>query len=121
MLTRPLLLTNTKPIAQNVGPQSGFSTSHRLGFWLVAQLQSLTHTVNDGIKLFVIIEHVMSYKKYVVSHALQCCHSRGIVVKHSARSMDNLSLKFDNHSLHCYWVYDDDIAVTDFPTCDFPS
>ena len=70
MLTRPLLLTNTKPIAQNVGPQSGLSTSHRLGFWLVAQLQSLTHTVNDGIKLFVIIEHVMSYKKYVVSHAV---------------------------------------------------
>ena len=121
MLTRPLLLTNTKPIAQNVGAQSGLSTSHRLGFWLVAQLQSLTHTVNDGIKLFVIIEHVMSYKKYVVSHALQCCHSRGIVVKHSARSMDNLSLKFYNHSLHCYWVYDDDIAVTDFLTCDFPS
>lgn len=70
MLTRPLLLTNTKPIAQNVGAQSGLSTSHRLGFWLVAQLQSLTHTVNDGIKLFVIIEHVMSHKKYVVSHAL---------------------------------------------------
>lgn len=63
MLTRPLLLTNTKPIAQNVGPQSGFSTSHRLGFWLVAQLQSLTHTVNDGIKLFVIIEHVMKLQE----------------------------------------------------------
>ena len=121
MLTSSLLLTNTKPIAQNVGAQSGLSTSHRLGFWLVAQLQSLTHTVNDGIKLVVIIEHVMRYKKYVVSHALQCCHPRGIVVKHSARSMDNLSLKFDNYSLHCYWVYDDDIAVTDFLTCDFPS
>ena len=121
MLTWALLLTNIKPIAQNVGPQSGFSASHRLGFWFVAQLQALTHTVNDGIKLIVIIEHVMGYKKYVVSHALQCSHSGGIVVKHGARSMDNLSLKFDNHSLHCYWVYDDDIAVTDFLACDFPS
>ena len=70
MLTRALLLTNIKPIAQNVGSQSGLSASHRLGFWFVAQLQSLTHTVNDGIKLIVIIEHVMGYKKYVVSHAL---------------------------------------------------
>lgn len=121
MLTWPLLLTNTEPIAQNVGPQSGLSASHRFGFWNIAQLQSLTHTVNDGIKLIVIIEHVKSYKKYVVSHALQCRHSGGVVVKHSARSMDNLSLKFDNHSLHCYWIYDDDIAVTDFLTCDFPS
>ena len=121
MPTWPLLLTNNEPIAQNVGPQSGLSASHRLGFWFVAQLQSLTHTMNDGIKLIVIIEHVMGYKKYVVSHALQCCHSGGIVVKHGARSMDNLSLKFDNHSLHCYWIYDYDIAVTDFLTCDFPS
>lgn len=121
MLTWALLLTNTKPIAQNVGPQSGLSASHRFSFWFVAQLQSLTHAVNDGIKLIVIIEHVVGYKKYVVSHALQRRHSGGIVVKHGARSMDNLSLKFDNHSLHCYWVYDDDIAVTDFLTCDFPS
>ena len=121
MLTWPLLLTNTEPIAQNVGPQSGLSASPRFSFWFVAQLQALTHTVNDGIKLIVIIEHVMGYKKYVVSHALQCCHSGGIVVKHSARSMNNLSLKFDNHSLHCYWIYDDDIAVTDFLNWDFPS
>lgn len=48
MLSWALLLTNIKPIAQNVGPQSGLSASHRLGFWFVAQLQSLTHTVNDG-------------------------------------------------------------------------
>lgn len=121
MLSWALLLTNTEPIAQNVGPQSGLSASHRLGFCLVAQFQSLAHTVNDGIKLIVIIEHVMGYKKYVVSYALQCCHSGGIVVKHGARPMDNLSLKFDNHSLHCYWIYDDDIAVTDFLACDFPS
>ncbi len=114
MLTWALLLTNTKPISQNVGPQSGLSASHRFSFWFIAQLQSLTHAVNDGIKLIVIIEHVMSYKKYVVSHALQCRHSGGVVVKYSARSMDNLSLKFDNHSLRCYWIYDDDIAVTDF-------
>ena len=58
MLSWALLLTNIKPTAQNVGPQSGLSASHRLGFWFVAQLQSLTHTVNDGIKLIVIIEQI---------------------------------------------------------------
>ena len=122
MLTLKLLLTNTKANCTERWPAiwSQRISSPRFLVCSTAPIAH-THTVNDGIKLIVIIEPVMGYKKYVVSHALQCCHSGGIVVKHSARSMNNLTLKFDNHGLIVIGVYDDDIAVTDFLTCDFPS
>ncbi len=68
--------------------------------------------MNDGIKLIVIIEHVMGYKKYVIP----CFVMLSFRASWSSTAPEPwiTSLKFDKHSFHYYWVYDDDIAVTDF-------
>ena len=85
-----------EPIAKNIGSKSGFCAPHRTGFRLESQLKAVAYASNNGIKLIAIVEHVVSHQKYVVSHALQGCHSGGIVIEHCARSMNDLALKLDD-------------------------
>lgn len=61
-LTRTdMLHADFEPVGKHVCTWSGFRTLHRLSFRLVVQPQAIAHTVNDGIKLIAIIEHVMGY------------------------------------------------------------
>ena len=106
-----------KPIAKNIGSKSGFCAPHRTGFRLESQLKAVTYTSNNGIKLIVIVEHIVGYQKYVVSHALQSCHAGGVMIEHRARAMNDFTLNFDDYCLHKDRVYDDNVAVTYFLAC----
>ena len=106
-----------KPIAKNIGSKPGFFAPHRTGFRLESQLKAVAYTSNNGIKLIMIVEHIVGYKKYVVSHALQSCHSGGVMIEHRARAMNDFTLNLDDHCLHKDRVYDDNVAVTYFLAC----
>lgn len=106
-----------EPIAKDIGSKSGFRTPHCLGFRFVLQLKTVTNASNNGIQLIVIIEHVMGHKKYVVSHALQRGHSGGIVVEYCARAMNDLTLKLNDYRFHRNWIYNHNVAVTNFLAC----